>query len=93
MENICIKQATQASTNDAPKTQLAFELTDGFARRCIRRKARQLVGKAGITASDRPDLEQEMTLVSWSVYHDSIPSGLTGLPSSPRLSSDMRPCC
>ena len=35
---------------------------DPYAARLIRFKARQLVGKAGFTASDREDIEQELTL-------------------------------
>jgi RNA polymerase sigma factor (sigma-70 family) len=35
---------------------------DDFAARLIRRKARQLVGMAGFTSSDRDDIEQELVL-------------------------------
>jgi len=42
---------------------LARELTVGFTGYYIRRKARQLVGIAGLTAADRPDLEQELALI------------------------------
>jgi len=41
---------------------LERELATGFAGRYIRRKAHQLVGKAGYTRSDRPDIEQELSL-------------------------------
>jgi RNA polymerase sigma-70 factor (ECF subfamily) len=39
-----------------------FDGVDDYAIRLIKFKARQLVGKAGYTESDRPDLEQEMML-------------------------------
>lgn len=51
-----------ASENDI---DVEHELTGGFAARLIRRKAKQLVGRAGFTQADRPDLEQEMTLRVW----------------------------
>jgi len=35
---------------------------DDFTAKLIKRKARQLVGKAGITDADREDLEQELAL-------------------------------
>jgi RNA polymerase sigma-70 factor (ECF subfamily) len=35
---------------------------DEYATRLIRHKARQLVGKAGFTASDREDIEQDLAL-------------------------------
>jgi RNA polymerase sigma-70 factor (ECF subfamily) len=35
---------------------------DRFARGLIRRKAKQIIGRAGITAQDRDDLEQELIL-------------------------------
>lgn len=41
---------------------LGHELTKGFAARFVRRKAKQLIGKAGFTPSDRPELEQELKL-------------------------------
>jgi RNA polymerase sigma-70 factor (ECF subfamily) len=44
---------------DIPDLSFPF---DGFTARLIRRKARQLVGKAGFTSSDRPDIEQELVL-------------------------------
>ena len=44
---------------DASKKQQGI---DEYAARVIRHKARQLVGTAGFTKSDREDLEQEMTL-------------------------------
>lgn len=40
------------------------ELSD-YTRTLIRIKARQLVGKAGFTRDDIPDLEQEMMLALW----------------------------
>ncbi len=38
------------------------ELTTGFAARFIRRKAKQLVGRSRFTASDRPELEQDLRI-------------------------------
>jgi RNA polymerase sigma factor (sigma-70 family) len=43
-------------------TELAYELHRGFAGRLIRRKARQLVGKARIADGDRDDIEQELRI-------------------------------
>jgi RNA polymerase sigma-70 factor (ECF subfamily) len=45
---------------EQPTIDLAHEFTCGFAARCVRRKSRQLVGRAGLTASDREDVEQEL---------------------------------
>ncbi len=58
------REATQKSLSSPPSTpvDLDQELATGFAGRFIRRKARQLVGKAGFTQSDRPDIEQELSL-------------------------------
>ena len=39
-----------------------YEGIDEYAVRIIKHKARQLVGRAGFTESDREDLEQEMML-------------------------------
>ena len=39
-----------------------FDALDGYALNLIKYKARQLVGRAGFTPSDRDDLEQEMLL-------------------------------
>ncbi len=41
---------------------LSHELDRGFAGRLIRRKARQLVGKARIGEADRDDIEQELRI-------------------------------
>jgi hypothetical protein len=41
-----------------PKT---LEITESL-KRLIRSKARQMVGKAGLTDADRPDVEQELWL-------------------------------
>jgi hypothetical protein len=41
---------------------LERELTEGFAARLIREKARQLIRRPEFTRSDLPDLEQEITL-------------------------------
>jgi len=55
-------------SNDTRFTRTASEASDGravidgFIRDSVRRKARQLVGKAGFTRSDRKDIEQELYL-------------------------------
>jgi len=41
---------------------VGVEDVDEYARRLISWKAKQLVGKAGFTESDREDIEQELTL-------------------------------
>jgi len=41
---------------------VGFETVDGYARWLVARKARQLLGKAGLTRSDRQDIEQELIL-------------------------------
>ena len=41
---------------------LTHEFTEGFAARYIRHKALQLVGIAGFTQSDLPDLQQDLVL-------------------------------
>lgn len=46
----------------AAPIDLEQELATGFTGRYIRRKAYQLVGKAGYTRSDPPDIEQELSL-------------------------------
>jgi RNA polymerase sigma-70 factor (ECF subfamily) len=43
-------------------TTTAQKGPDPYAAWLIRRKAKQLVGRAGFTASDRPDIEQELHL-------------------------------
>ena len=43
-------------------SQNSYADFDGYADKLIRHKARQLVGKAGFTEDDRPDLEQELAL-------------------------------
>src|SRR5262249_50656524 len=40
----------------------SLKLLEGFASRMIRRKARQLVGKAGFTSSDHDAIEQELVM-------------------------------
>lgn len=47
-----------APMGDTPET---LDITDGL-KRLIRSKARQVVGKAGLTDADRPDVEQELWL-------------------------------
>lgn len=48
------QQSTQATSSPDPTP------FDAFVSRLIRRKSRQLVGRAGFTPSDRPDIEQEL---------------------------------
>lgn len=43
-------------------TPNSYEGIDAYAADLIRNKARLLVGKAGLTESDRPDLEQELMI-------------------------------
>ena len=45
-----------------PHSSASPKQLDAFAARLIRRKARQLVGRAGFTRSDRDDIEQELAL-------------------------------
>ena len=40
----------------------SFDGLDDYAANLIRNKARQLVGKAGLTQSDQPDIEQELMI-------------------------------
>lgn len=55
--------------NKSPaQIDLNHELSNGFAIRCIRRKAKQLVGRAGLTNSDREDLEQDLTIKLLEAY-------------------------
>ena len=46
----------------AQGVDLTQELTTGFAARLIRRKAKQIVGKAYLTPSDRPEVEHILTM-------------------------------
>ena len=50
-----------SSSRDGSRPQHPL-LADGYAERLASIKARQLVGKAGYTRSDRPDIEQELLL-------------------------------
>lgn len=43
-------------------SQNSYDGIDKYAADLIRHKARQLVGKAGFTEDDRPDLEQELMI-------------------------------
>ncbi|MDH4318968.1 MAG: sigma-70 family RNA polymerase sigma factor, partial [Desulfobulbaceae bacterium] len=43
-------------------SQNSYDGIDKYAADLIRHKARQLVGKAGFTEHDRPDLEQELMI-------------------------------
>ena len=43
-------------------SQNSYDGIDKYAANLIRHKARQLVGKAGFTEDDRPDLEQELMI-------------------------------
>ena len=40
----------------------SYDGIDAYAADLIRHKARQLVGKAGLTENDRQDLEQELMI-------------------------------
>lgn len=60
---------SQVSTTAVPghadanaETDLDDELTAGFTHKFIRHKSRQLIGRHGVTAGDRSDLEQDMKL-------------------------------
>ncbi|MCX7701184.1 MAG: sigma-70 family RNA polymerase sigma factor [Gemmataceae bacterium] len=55
------KQPSASSSAKASASATPRHL-DAFARRLIRRKARQLIGRAGFTQSDHADLEQELSL-------------------------------
>lgn len=46
----------------SPSSEGSEPVIDQFTARLIRRKARQLVGRAGFTRSDREDIEQELRL-------------------------------
>lgn len=51
------------TTNGTPgQIDIGEELTNGFAARYVRRKAKQLVGKAGLTVSDQEDIQQDLTV-------------------------------
>jgi RNA polymerase sigma factor (sigma-70 family) len=50
------------------------EILCRHARHRIRRKARQLIGKAGLRWADRDDLEQELTLRLWRGLRDFDPA-------------------
>jgi len=41
---------------------VGFEIVDGYAKWLVGYKAKQLVGKAGFTESDKEDIEQELIL-------------------------------
>lgn len=52
----------------SPAIDLEQELETGFAGRYIRKKARQLVGKAGFTRSDQLDIEQDLSLALYERF-------------------------
>ena len=52
----------QRSEASRPEIDLAQEMEYGFAHKFIRHKTRQLVGRAGLTRSDREELDQELKL-------------------------------
>jgi RNA polymerase sigma-70 factor, ECF subfamily len=60
-----------ALPQNAPDTQ---DILCRHARQRIRRKARQLIGKAGLKPADREDLEQELALRLWRGLKDFDPS-------------------
>jgi DNA-directed RNA polymerase specialized sigma24 family protein len=61
MESSCEQQRPLAQLG-RDQVDLTYELSQGFAGQYIRRTVIRLVGKAGITSSDKPDLEQELAL-------------------------------
>ena len=61
MESSCQPQRPQVQRG-AGQIDLAYELSQGFAGQYIRRTVCRLIGKAGISSSDKPDLEQELAL-------------------------------
>jgi len=53
---------------------VGFETVQEYVRWLVSRKSKQLVGKAGLTKSDREDIEQELTLhllERWDHYDPS----------------------
>lgn len=52
---------------------LQQELTDGFAAKLIRRKSKELVGKAGFTRSDRDDIEQDLRIALFERFEQFDP--------------------
>jgi len=46
----------------SPSSDASEPIVDQFTARLVRRKARQLIGRAGFTKSDREDIEQEFWL-------------------------------
>lgn len=72
MQSQSLESASHVSTIEP--IEIEQELQSGFAARLIRKKAKQLVGRAGFTATDRKDLEQEMRLRVWMRYPQFDPS-------------------
>ncbi|MFQ5733102.1 MAG: hypothetical protein ACE5KM_14265 [Planctomycetaceae bacterium] len=60
-------------TAQAP-TDLQHELTEGFAGRYIRRKARQLMGHGGLKDADVRDIEQHLALAVFRASPDYVPA-------------------
>ena len=56
------------------KYQDTREILVRHARHRIRRKARQLIGKAGLRPGDREDLEEELSLRLWRGLRDFNPA-------------------
>lgn len=68
MQKQSMTPAELGTTPTDHEIDIDHELTRGFAARLIRTKAKQLVGKAGFTRSDVPDLEQEMKVRIWTRF-------------------------
>lgn len=56
---------TQIAVSSFVSLDLNFELTQGFAARYIRRKARRLIGHTSLRLHDRDDIEQELSAAVW----------------------------
>ncbi len=74
MMNCLAPAVTPRPSPPTPFIDLEQELATGFAGRYIRKKARHMVGKAGLTRSDRPDIEQELSLALYQRLHRFDPA-------------------
>ena len=72
-EQLHAPAGTAAATADH-HVDIDHELTKGFAAKLIRRKAKQVAGRAGFSTADREDLEQEMKLRVWQRLPQFDPS-------------------
>lgn len=57
-----------------PAVDIGHELQKGFAARLIRKKAKQLIGRAGYLKADQRDLEQELRLRVWLAFAQFDPA-------------------